>query len=161
MLLKGSVNIFEMLFSDDLTYESATWKKLQANRERFMTEKVILQYLGYVKTHMKLIEGGKHTGTPREPKLFYHVLHKLCSLERFAEGKPPQIQVSGTKRDFILRVRKGPLEGELDRAKLLEDTKSRLHSVQQDLSQRTVRFPEFGDYRFLQDWLMQLRLKPQ
>ena len=38
-----------------------------------MTEKVILQYLGYVKTHMKLIEGEKHKGTPREQKLFYHV----------------------------------------------------------------------------------------
>ena len=49
------------------------FQELQANRECFMTEKVILQYLGYVKTHMKLIEGGKHTGTPREPKLFYHV----------------------------------------------------------------------------------------
>jgi hypothetical protein len=62
-------------------------QKLQANRERFMTEKVILQYLGYVKTHMKLIEGGKHTGTPREPKLFYHVrllfrpkMHKIYGI---------------------------------------------------------------------------------
>ena len=38
-----------------------------------MSEKVILQYLGYVQTHMNIIESGKHSGTPREGKIFYHV----------------------------------------------------------------------------------------
>jgi len=38
-----------------------------------MTEHVILQYIGYVMTHIKIIESGKHSNTPREGKLFYHV----------------------------------------------------------------------------------------
>ncbi|XP_062516579.1 uncharacterized protein LOC134191942 isoform X2 [Corticium candelabrum] len=159
MLLKGSVNIFELLFSDNFAYESTAWKDLRAKREQFMTEKVILQYLGYVKTHMKLIEGEKHKGTPREQKLFYHVLHKMASLERFAKGKLPQIQLSGSERDFILSVRKGPLTGGLDRDKLLHDAKQRLQVIRHELCSRTTRLPELGNYKVLQDWLIRLRLK--
>lgn len=38
-----------------------------------MSEKVILQYIGYVQTHMGMIMSGKYAGTPREGKVFYHV----------------------------------------------------------------------------------------
>ena len=75
-----------------------------------MSEKVILQYIGFVKTHKKLIEGGKHSGTPRERKLFYQVFHKLLSLESFVKGGPPVVQCENEDREFILRVRNGPLE---------------------------------------------------
>lgn len=43
------------------------------HKEKFMSEKVILQYQGFVQTHMSIIERGKHDGAPREGKIFYHV----------------------------------------------------------------------------------------
>ena len=44
-----------------------------------MSEKVIIQYQGFVQTHMSIIESGKHAGTPREGKIFYHVSDLDCS----------------------------------------------------------------------------------
>ena len=75
-----------------------------------MSEKVVLQYIGFIKTHMKLIESRKHIGTPRERKLFYQIFHKLLSLESFVLGGPPKVTCKDNEREFILRIRKGPLE---------------------------------------------------
>ena len=80
------------------------------HKHSFMSEKVILQYIGFVKTHKKLIDSRKHTGTPRERKLFYQVFHKLLSLESYVKGGAPVVKCSGEDREFILRVRRGPLE---------------------------------------------------
>ncbi len=62
-----------MFFAEDLLYESEAWKSLIAQKEKFMSEKVVLQYLGFVQAHMSVIESGKHAGTPRERKVFYQV----------------------------------------------------------------------------------------
>ncbi len=82
----------QMVFAEDLLYESEAWKALTSQREKFMSEKVILQYLGFVGTHMAVIESGKHAGTPRERKVFYQVtLHHLASPLAFSElaaGQP-------------------------------------------------------------------------
>ncbi len=61
-----------MVFAgDSLYYRSDLWKELTQHRDRFMSEEVICQYRGYIKTHMKLQQ--KHAGTPREKKIFYSV----------------------------------------------------------------------------------------
>lgn len=91
MLLKGAVNMFEvnnnftftnstyiitisqMLYSDKVEYASQLWKELSSQRRRFMTEQVVLQYIGFVQTHMNMIKKGTHKGTPRERKFFYQV----------------------------------------------------------------------------------------
>lgn len=46
---------------------------LTAQRDLFMSEQVILQYIGFVRTHMNIIKKGKHAGKPREGKILYHV----------------------------------------------------------------------------------------
>ena len=46
---------------------------LTAHRELFMTEQVILQYIGFVNTHMNIIRKRTHAGKPKEGKIFYHV----------------------------------------------------------------------------------------
>ena len=38
------------------------------------------------------------------------IYHKLLSLEQFIEGKPPIIKCSGEQREFIMKIRNGPLE---------------------------------------------------
>ena len=42
-------------------------------RTRFLSEKVILQYLGYIQTHMAIVEKGKLRGQPQEAKKLYSV----------------------------------------------------------------------------------------
>lgn len=75
-----------------------------------MSEKVILQYIGFIKTHKKLIDSKKHMGKPRDRKLFYQIFHKLLSLESYVNGGDPVVKCEGEDREFILRVRRGPLE---------------------------------------------------
>ena len=77
MLMKGAVNMVELVFAEGLLYMSELWKQLTANKELFLSEKVILQYCGYIKTHMKIIQSKKHFGAPRERKIFYNVSHFL------------------------------------------------------------------------------------
>ena len=69
----------QMVFAvDQLFYCSDLWKTLNENKEKFISEEVILQYIGFVKTHMKLIQTKKHSGTPRERKIFYNVCTINC-----------------------------------------------------------------------------------
>ncbi|ELT94613.1 hypothetical protein CAPTEDRAFT_207458 [Capitella teleta] len=71
MLWKCSVVMLELVFADDLEYVSPLWKVLQDNKSVFVTEKAIVQYLGLIKNNMALIENKKHSGKPRERKIFY------------------------------------------------------------------------------------------
>lgn len=73
MLLKGAVNMVELVFAEGLLYVSEAWQRLAENKKLFLSEKVVLQYSGYIKTHMKIIRSKKHSGTPRERKIFYNV----------------------------------------------------------------------------------------
>ena len=108
-----------MLFAEQLDYTSDYWQQLITHKTSFMSEKVVLQYLGFVKTHMKMIEGRKHEGTPREHKFFYQVFHKLLSLESYIQGGPPIVTCNDKDREYILQVRRGPLE-----VKYIEDSLS-------------------------------------
>ena len=42
--------------------------------------------------------------------LFSQIFHKLLSLEAFVEGKAPVVKCSGEEREFIMSIRRGPLE---------------------------------------------------
>ena len=37
------------------------------------------------------------------------MFHKLLSLELFTENKPPLVYCTGEQKDFIIKIRKGPL----------------------------------------------------
>ncbi|CAH1789226.1 unnamed protein product [Owenia fusiformis] len=146
MLLKGSVVILELLFADDLEYTSAAWKELSSHKELFVTERAILQYFGLIKNNMIMIENEKHRGTKREGKLFYQIFHKLNSLEYFLAGKPPVVKCSGSARDFIMRIRTGPLEGDISRENLYTLAQEKILNMRTSLANRTKRLPENGDY---------------
>ena len=45
-----------------------------------MSEQVVLQYVGFVQTHMNIIKKGKHSGKPREGKIFYNVSELVTSV---------------------------------------------------------------------------------
>lgn len=80
MLMKGAVNVVELVFAQGLLYTSEAWRKLTEQKQLFLSEKVIIQYAGYVKTHMKIIKSKKHSGTPRERKIFYNVCMMIVIL---------------------------------------------------------------------------------
>ena len=80
------LNLMQLLFSGQEEYSSELWKQLTTQCNLFMSEKVVLQYIGFVKTHMKLIERGKHKGTPRERKLFYQVSVPIVLEKRVRGG---------------------------------------------------------------------------
>ena len=49
------------------------------------------------------------------------------------------------------------VQGELSRDKLLALAQRRYSSVQEHLRNRRTRLQEYGDYRFLQTWLLAVR----
>ena len=61
-----------------------------AHREKFVTEKLIVQIFGLIKNSMIDIEGKRFENTPKERKLFYQVniikqLKKLVSIKHSHE----------------------------------------------------------------------------
>ncbi|RUS84850.1 hypothetical protein EGW08_007391 [Elysia chlorotica] len=74
MLLKCSVVILELLFTEKHEYTSPLWQELAKHKKSFVTEKAISQYLGLIKNNFKSIGKGKHCESPkRDRKLFYQV----------------------------------------------------------------------------------------
>ena len=59
------------MFAEEVLHGSEAWATLIENKERFLSEKVVLQYIGYIKTHMQRAKS--HAGTPRERKILYSV----------------------------------------------------------------------------------------
>merc|ERR550532_3370575 len=128
MLWKGSVVILELVFSDSLEYVSEAWQILYDNRKLFVTERAILQYFGLIKNNMVMIENQKHMDTPREKKLFYQIFHKLLCIDQMIQGQVPTVKCTGEDKDFIMKVRRGPLEGELHRDKLYQLVKEKYNA---------------------------------
>ena len=93
MILKCSVVILEILFTDNHKYTSPLWQELAKHKKSFVTEKAIQQYLGLVKNNFKMIKCGRHSKEPkRERKLFYQIFHKLHSIEQMIQGEAPSVR---------------------------------------------------------------------
>ena len=157
-LLKGSIPIFELLLNDELDYAAPFWEELRANRHKLVTEKLITQFFGFIRTHLKPIENGKYADDPKkERKLFYQAFHKLGLLSKLMCGEIPPLRPSGEEKEFIMRIRKGPLAGDLDKRRLLEIANSKYEKLSEDLTARDSRFPEIGDRKFLLQWSLKVR----
>ena len=157
-LLKGSIPIFELLLNDQLDYAAPLWGELRANRHKLVTEKLLVQFFGFIHEHLQPIRKGKYADDAKKRrKLFYQAFHKLGLLERLMEGDIPPLRPQGEERDFIMRIRMGPLEGELSEQNLLHIADKRLHKLNEDLLARESRFPEIGDRAFLLDWSLEVR----
>ena len=158
MVLKGSVVILELLFVDGHDYESPAWKALAACKSWFLTERTKQQYLGLVKNNFNLIHTEKHgRGTAKDRKLFYQVFHKLHSLEYFLQELPPPVRCTGDIRDFILRVRTQPWEGDMSRENLYTLAKQKYDAVKQELVNRQKRLAENINFKLMSNWLLAVR----
>lgn len=157
MLFKGSVVIQELVYTDGHKYMSPAWKALSSQKHRFLSENGIKQYMGLIKNNMKMIEKGKHKDQPQERKLFYQIYHKLDSIDYMMRNIPPPVRCTGPIRDFIMRVRTSPLEGELSRDSLYQDCIKKVNDTRDRLANRTERLRENCDFDFLVDWILTVR----
>ena len=83
------------------------------------------------------------------------IFHKLLSLDNFVDGKFPVVRCSsGPDRDFIMKIRTGPLQGDLASDRLYVLAEQRLNATREKLRARPVRMREFGDHKYLEKWLV-------
>ncbi|KAK7095830.1 uncharacterized protein [Littorina saxatilis] len=157
MLLKGSVVILELVYQGDHEYVSPLWQQLYDNKEKFVTELGIQQYLGLIKNNFTMIHSHKLKDTGRERKLFYQIFHKMACTRHMLAGEAPPVRVTGPVRDFIMDVRTKKLEGELSRESLLSKATSEYDTLRHQLANRLFRLPENPDYEFVTNWLLAVR----
>jgi hypothetical protein len=107
------------------------WQVLREKlRGHLVCERLVEQYLGWLQSTVHMIDSGKFSGNAaRIRKTFYHVLHKLWALEELAAGQCPTLRADGELRERILRIRKGPLEGDISEALLTEEVHSRTRAI--------------------------------
>ncbi|KAK3764311.1 hypothetical protein RRG08_008793 [Elysia crispata] len=157
MLLKCSVVILELLFTEKHEYTSPLWEELAKHKQSFVTEKAISQYLGLIKNNFKNIGKGKHSESPkRDRKLFYQNFHKIYSIKSMMRGELPQVRVEGAIRDFIMAVRTQD-SGEWSRDNILTKLEEEYSCLRENLCSRTSRLRENPDYNVCTDWLMNVR----
>lgn len=161
MLLKGSVVMLELVFKDDHNYVSPAWEALASRKDMFVTEKGIQQYMGLIKNNFHMIKNCKRIDLPQERKMFYQIYHKMDSLQYFLQGVPPPVKCTGEVRDFIMKVRTQPLEGELHRDALYKDAITKFEKLNDDFAARPRRLLENCDFNFLVDWIMTIRGMPK
>lgn len=157
MVLKGSVVILELLFAEGHEYTSPQWQALSEKKKAFLTETGIQQFIGLVKNNFHLLKQEKHRGTPRDRKLFYQIFHKMNSISYMMRGDVPPIRCSGDVRDYIMRIRTQPLQGDLDRDVLSQTAQQKFEQLQQELGSRVKRLKENMDYTLMLDWLLSVR----
>ena len=141
--LKGSIPIFELLLNDQLDYAAPLWEELRANRHKLVTEKLLVQF----QDHLEPIRKEKYSGDAKKrQKLFYQAFHKLGLLERLVEGTIPPLRPQEAERELIMRIRMGPLEGDLSEQSLLETADKRLDKLSGDVVHALGdRFPDVVD----------------
>ena len=155
LLLKGNPSVIELLFSDKASFMTDAWQKLVDNRMAFISEAVVFQYVSWVEFHLKLIRANRN---PKKiQKYFYHAFHKLFELERLLNREPIKVSVEGEERDFILAVRNSNNEGNFTVENLMTRATNHLNQLKESLSNRNWRYPESGDWKFLQNWLLSIR----
>eukprot|EP00002_Diphylleia_rotans_P008699 TRINITY_DN18717_c0_g1_i1.p1 TRINITY_DN18717_c0_g1~~TRINITY_DN18717_c0_g1_i1.p1 ORF type:complete len:608 (-),score=128.73 TRINITY_DN18717_c0_g1_i1:137-1960(-) len=153
-LMKGNPRNVEPLFarSERMDYESPLWMELKQMRSRFITQRTISQYIGFISNRISMIQ--KKRLPPG--KAFCHIFHKLDQLQNILDGREPQVQSCGSQRDFILSLRRGPLEGEKSIDVLMAAVEERIASVQQ--VRKELPLPDECPTEPLKQWLRLVRL---
>ncbi|ESO91024.1 hypothetical protein LOTGIDRAFT_233515 [Lottia gigantea] len=157
MVLKGSVVILELIFADGHEYASPAWEALCSYKDKFITERGIHQYIGLIRNNFNMIESKKYINSGRDRKLFYQIFHKIDSVEYLIQDQPPPIKCQGQIKEFILKIRKDPLEGEISRENLIIEAQRRFDNLNKALVDRDTRLKENTDFRFLANWLKGVR----
>ena len=58
----------------DLSLSYFFFQNLCQEKQRFLTERTIQQYLGLIRNNFNMLDSEKHKGSPKDRKLFYQVI---------------------------------------------------------------------------------------
>lgn len=153
LLLKGNPGIFEMLYTDKMAYLTTAWVVLIEMRDKFMTRRVVKQYLGYLNAQLLKPEKGTRlhtTGGDYNLKWAYHMLRLGGEATKLVRGEPPNVWCEGHERDVLMKVR----AGKWSKAQVIAAAKRMIDYVE---SQKPWPLPEEGDRELLQNWLLGVR----
>ena len=156
LLLKGNPGIIEMLFSDRLTWSDPKWAPLKAERKRFLTQRAVAQYLGYMQGQLKKFaahggKGGLHTkGGEWSEKWAYHMVRLGYDARRIAQGQEPLVWKEGAERDTLMEIR----TGQWSQKRVEDTTLGLIHEID---GMKPWAIPEEGDREWLNEWLLGVR----
>ncbi len=153
LLLKGNPGVIEMLFTERMCYSTAPWEELRAERKRFLSRRVIGQYLGYMNAQMIRLEKDQrlHTsGGVYGTKWAYHFLRLGAEAVKIARGEEPTVWLEGPERELLMDVR----AGKYSEAQVLAMAKKIIKEVE---SHKPWDLPDEGDRVWLNDWLLRIR----
>ena len=154
-LLKGNPSVIELLYTDQISYLTNAWQVLRDNRELFISEAVVHQYLSWIEFHLKLVKSNRNPD--KNTKYLYHAFHKLYELERLINKLPVSVTLSPEEREFIMQVRTASPDGEFSRENLIAKVEERFQALKYQTAARTWRYRENGDWQFLEKWILTLR----
>lgn len=160
LILKGNPNIIESLFVNRYFWQDNSngyWNSLRFNREKMLSRQVIKSYLGYMNGQLERLrrgEGGRgfHTaGGKQTEKWAYHILRLGMDCLAIAKGEDIQVFKEGEQHDFLMNIRKNETSYE-DIEKLVSESITKVEALRS-----WNNLPEFGDRKFLEDWLLKIR----
>jgi hypothetical protein len=153
LLLKGNPGVIECLFTDRFCLTTGEWRTLQDERQRFLSQRVIKQYLGYGQGQLRRFDAGTrlHTkgGTAGE-KWCYHMIRVLQDARRIARGGEPVVFKGGEERALLMRIR----SGEMRPHACVNLAQSLIAEVE---AAKPWPWPEEGDEEWLNGWLLGIR----
>lgn len=154
LLLTGNPGIVEMLFTDRMCVSTPEWDVLRENRRRFLSQRTTAQYVGYALGQLKRLRAGNYlhtTGGGYNEKWAYHLLRLLGDARRIVDGGEPVVWKEGPEQEFLMSVRHD---------KVSRDEVERIADEQINfIAANEHSLPPTGDKEFLNDWLVDLRLK--
>lgn len=149
LLIKGNPGIVECLFTDFLYWESEEWEFLRSNKDRFLSQKVVEQYIGYAKGQLHRIKSEKslHTkGGAYNTKWAYHMIRILDDGIRIARGEYPEVWKEGLERYLLMEIR----AGEYSKDEIYIMVEERINKIE---SYKPYNLPEEGDRKLLNEWI--------
>lgn len=159
LLLKGNPTMVEMLFSHVAfakhhSYHVDTWADLTKRRKKFLSKKVVKQYLGYIEGQLKRLESklALHTkGGEWNTKWAYHMLRLSWDLLKIIDGKEPAVLHLGDHRDELLAVRRGDREPK----DITNQIKNYITTI--EAAKPWDPLPDEGPREWLNSWLLRVR----
>ncbi len=113
LLLKGNPGVVECLFTEEMQETTVIWELLREQREMFLNQQTLNQYIGYCKGQLQRLDAGTrlHThGGEYNTKWAYHLIRLAMDALLIASGKHPQVMKDEEETAILMRIRRGELE---------------------------------------------------
>jgi hypothetical protein len=157
LLLKGNPGVLESLFSasdPDMVMFGIHWAALMGMRRRFLSKRVIAQYVGYAKSQLHRAQHGQSvhtTGGKVCEKWNYHLTRLLSDGLRIVKGTEPRVWVHGGERETLMAIRRG----EIPQERVEEMANVAIAEIDRLLP--NCPWPDEGDRAALNEWLLGVR----